>query len=120
MAGLEDKLSGILSDPEAVSKLRSLGAALGLDTSSVSQPPPAVKAYPTAPYSNQGNSEEFTSTLMRLAPMLSSMGRDDDVSCLLNSLRPFLSEPRRARLDQAGKMLRVMKMLPIIKESGLM
>ena len=33
MSGLEDKLSGILSDPEAMAKLKSLGDALGLDTS---------------------------------------------------------------------------------------
>lgn len=119
MAGLEDKLSGILSDPEAVSKLRSLGAALGLDTSGSNQPPAnTTKAFLTPSVSYGGSTDELTSTLMRLAPMLSSMGRDDDITCLLNSLRPFLSEPRRARLDQAGKMLRVMKLLPIIKESG--
>ncbi len=121
MAGLEDKLSGILSDPEAVSKLRSLGAALGLDTSGTGyQPSSAAKSPAAVSYSGNGSSDELASTLMRLAPMLSDMGRDDDVSCLLNSLRPFLSEQRRARLDQAGKMLRVMKLLPIIKESGFM
>lgn len=121
MSGLEDKLSGILSDPEAVSKLRSLGAALGLDTGSNNQThQPAPKTYSPAVSSYSQNTDELTSTLMRLAPMLSNMGRDDDVSCLLNSLRPFLSEQRRARLEQAGKMLRVMKLLPIIKESGLM
>lgn len=119
MAGLEDKLSGILSDPEAMSKLKALGQSLGLDTGGMPQKPP--------PQSTQGfglpqisGNDETVSALMRLAPLLADMGKDDEVSCLLNSLRPFLSEPRRQRLDQAGKMLKVMRLLPLIKNTGLM
>ncbi len=123
MAGLEDKLSGILSDPEAISKLKSLGQALGLDTGSMpSMPAPNTqKSGPSLPFQSQSTgNDEMVSSLMRLAPLLSDMGKDDEVSCLLNSLRPFLSESRRHRLDQAGKMLKVMRLLPIIKNSGLM
>ncbi|MBQ2688144.1 MAG: hypothetical protein IJF52_05915 [Clostridia bacterium] len=109
MAGLEDKLSGILSDPEAVMKLKSLGSALGLDTGNT--PPKSM------PFINQ--SDDMTSTLMRLAPLLADMSKDDEVSCLLNALRPFLSEPRRERLEQAGKMLKVMKLLPLLRGWGI-
>ena len=123
MAGLEDKLSGILSDPEAVSKLRALGQAMGLDTGSMpSNPAPNTqKSGFSLPFQNQSSgNDEMVSSLMRLAPLLSDMGKDDEVSCLLNSLRPFLSEGRRHRLDQAGKMLKVMRFLPLIKGSGLL
>lgn len=122
MSGLEDKLSGILSDPEAVSKLKSLGQALGLDTSApVPQSTPAVNQVFNLPFGNkaQGN-DEMMSTLMRIAPLLSDMGKDDEASCLLNSLRPFLSEHRRQRLDQAGKMLKIMRLLPLIKGTGIL
>ena len=122
MSGLEDKLAGILSDPEAVSKLKSLGQALGLDTSApVPQNPPALNQGFNLPFGNktQGN-DEMMSTLMRIAPLLSDMGRDDEVSCLLNSLKPFLSEHRRQRLDQAGKMLKIMRLLPLIKGTGIL
>lgn len=123
MSSFEDKLSGILSDPEAVMKLKSLGSALGLDTSSVPTPKPQVQntsfSLPVANQSQGGGNDEMMSALMRLAPLLSDMGKDDEVSCLLNSLRPFLSEPRRSRLDQAGKMLKVMRLLPLIRGSGL-
>lgn len=121
MSSLEDKLSGILSDPDAVSKLKSLGQALGLDTTSA----PAQKQVPQStgfslPFMSQASgNEEMMSTLMRLAPLLADMGKDDEISCLLNSLRPFLSEHRRLRLDEAGKMLKVMRLLPIIRGSGL-
>lgn len=122
MSTLEDKLSGILSDPEAVSKLKSLGSALGLDTSGVNaQPKPQPQQGFSLPFmgQNTGN-DETISTLMRLAPLLSDMGRDDETACLLNALKPFLSEQRRVRLEQAGKMLKVMRLLPVIKNSGLM
>ena len=124
MSGLEEKLSGILSDPEAVSKLKSLGSALGLDTGAPS--PQKAEAQSTGfnlPFLNQRQNspnDETLSSLMRLAPLLADMGKDDEVSCLVNSLRPFLSEKRRSRLDEAGKMLKVMRLLPIIKNSGLM
>ncbi|MBQ2824812.1 MAG: hypothetical protein IJF19_00935 [Clostridia bacterium] len=124
MSGLEDKLSGILSDPEAVAKLKSLGDALGLDTSggfpqkSQPQQKPSGFNLPFSPL-GQGN-DETLGAIMRLAPLLSDMSKDDEASCLLNSLRPFLSEQRRTRLDQAGKMLKVMRLLPLIKNSGLM
>ncbi len=121
MSTLEDKLSGILSDPEAVSKLKSLGSALGLDTSGTvpSQKPQPQQSF-NLPFMGQTPvNDETLSTLMRLAPLLSDMGKDDETACLLNSLRPFLSEPRRARLEQAGKMLKVMRLLPLIRGSGL-
>lgn len=126
MSGLEDKLSGILSDPEAMAKLKSLGDALGLDTSGgiPQKPQPSIKQSLggfNLPFADgaKGN-DETLGAIMRLAPLLADMGRDDEASCLLNSLRPFLSEQRRLRLDQAGKMLRVMRLLPLIKNSGLM
>lgn len=122
MSGLEDKLSGILSDPEAVSKLKSLGQALGLDTSGGISPQPSKPQQSfNIPFmgQNSGN-DETLSTLMRLAPLLSDMGKDDETACLLNALKPFLSQPRQMRLEQAGKMLRVMRLLPLIKGSGIL
>lgn len=131
MSNLEDKLTGILSDPEAVGKLKALGEALGLDTQGgLPQSPKPREAPPresttaqgfNLPFLNQGSDkDEMISTLMRLAPLLSDMGRDDEATCLLNSLSPFLSEPRRKRLEQAQKMLKVMRLLPVIRSTGLL
>ncbi len=123
MSGLEDKLAGILSDPEAVSKLKSLGQALGLDTSGgfpAQQKPQPQQSFNLPFMGQSGGNDETLSTIMRLAPLLSDMGKDDETACLLNALKPFLSEQRRMRLEQAGKMLKVMRLLPLIKNSGLM
>jgi len=118
MSSLEDKLSSILSDPDAVNKLKSLGQAMGLDTSGGFSPKPQQNL--NLPFMGQGaNGDETMSTLMRLAPLLSDMGKDDETACLLNALKPFLSEGRRLRLEQAGKMLKVMRLLPLLRGSGI-
>lgn len=117
MGELEDKLSGILSDPEAMSKLQSLGRSLGLDTGGFGNnqsPPPAPVPVPFG-----SRNEDLGAMLMRLAPLLADINRDDETACLLNALKPFLSPSRQQRLEQAGKMLRVMKLLPVIKNTGL-
>lgn len=119
MGELEDKLSSILSDPEAMSKLQTLGRSLGLDTGGLGRnvsPAPAPSPVSSL-FSQKG--DDLSTMLMRLAPLLSDMGKDDETACLLNALKPFLSKPRQQRLEQAGKMLRVMKLLPVIKNTGL-
>ena len=45
---------------------------------------------------------------------------DDSRVQLIYALRPHLSEERRARADTAVKMLKLLDMLPLIKESGLL
>ena len=48
----------------------------------------------------------------------SSWGRTDSTR-LLRALRPMLSERRRQKLDQALKLLQFMRVLPLLKSSGL-
>lgn len=58
-------------------------------------------------------------TMIRLAPLLGNLNQEDDTTRLLHSLRPFLSERRREKLDQAGKILQLLKILPVLKEINL-
>lgn len=59
-------------------------------------------------------------SIMKLAPLLSSAQQDDDTTRLLYALRPLLGEDRRKKLDEAVKMLKMMKMLPLLKGSGIL
>ena len=45
--------------------------------------------------------------------------KPDDRSQLLLALKPHLSPARQERVDQAVKILRIMDILPLLKESGL-
>ena len=50
---------------------------------------------------------------------MSSYSADDEVSRLLNALRPFLGEEKLRRLDQAQRLMKLIKVIPLIKDSGL-
>ena len=142
MADLETALSGILSDPEAMSKIMDLGKSLGLTESGSSETEKVTpKNEQTTPASSfdslssltsllKGNSSadnhsgafETTAVMSKLAtflPLINKMNSEDETTALLNALRPFLSEQKRRRLDDAGKMLRVMKILPFLSSTGL-
>ena len=51
--------------------------------------------------------------------MMSSFAEDDDVSRLLNALRPFLSEEKQQKLDRAQRLMKLVRIIPLIKDSGV-
>jgi hypothetical protein len=101
MSEMQDAINQILSDPEAMKQVQSLGEQLGL-----SKPQPKPEP-------------EGLGALTKLAPLMNSFSADDEVSRLLEALRPFLGEEKRRRLDQAARLMRLIKVIPLIKDSGL-
>lgn len=45
--------------------------------------------------------------------------RDDERSRLLLALKPHLSPPRREKVDTAVKLLKLIDLLPLLKDSGI-
>ena len=101
MSEMQDAIHQILSDPEAMKQVQSLGEQLGL-----SKPQPKPEP-------------EGLGALTKLAPLMNRFSADDEVSRLLEALRPFLGEEKRRRLDQAARLMRLIKVIPLIKDSGL-
>lgn len=110
MSDIQDQINKILSDPEALKQVQSLGAQLGLSGAEPKKPEP--KPEPPA-------GGEMMSAITQLAPMMSSFSQDDEVSRLLSSLRPFLSEEKRQKLDKAQRLMKLVRIIPLIKDSGL-
>lgn len=125
MADLQSAVNAIMSDPAAMEQIRSLGSMLGIGDSA----PPTEKPSgdvasllssltgsspkPEPPPSAGG---DMLGTMMKVAPLLGRLNEENDSTRLLNALKPFLSEKRRQRADQAIKLLAVIKLLPLIKE----
>lgn len=110
MADLSDKLSSILSDPAAMQEIAALASQLGMEAPGVhKEPPPAPDS-----------GADTAALLSGLMPVLSSMKADDDTTRLLEAMRPFLSEERRAKLDRAKRLIRLMKLMPMIKDLPLL
>ena len=109
MSELQDTINQIMRDPEAMRQVQSLGEKLGLSGK------PAPPAAPSVP---GGNSEMMTA-LSKLAPLMSSAAPNDETTALLNALKPFLSGEKLQRLQSAGRLIRLVRMIPLLRESGM-
>lgn len=59
--------------------------------------------------------------IMKLGEMMSAMNRADDKNTqLLLALKPHLRPENRKKVDNALKLMKIMGLLPLIKESGIM
>lgn len=114
MDNIQEAISKIMSDPEAMNQVQSLGKMLGLGSGSNSEPPP-----PKVENNNNTISNEMVSKLTQIMPLFNQLRQEDDTTRLLSALRPFLSEEKRAKLDTAKRMLQFMKLIPLLRESGL-
>lgn len=59
------------------------------------------------------------SVLSRLAPLLGELSRRDERADFIAALKPLLSEERQKRADDAIKIIRLVSVLPLLKEQGL-
>lgn len=121
MDDLNQKISEVLSDPESMKQLTELatmlGAQPGVHNEEPSPKPPMPDLSALGSLGSLGGSD--LGMLTRLMPMLSSVSRQDDTTRLLSAIRPFLSEERKLKLDEANKLLRMMKLLPLLKDFKL-
>lgn len=113
MDDLNAKISEVLSDPESMKQLSQLASMLGSEPGLHSD----AEKPSTEPPSIPGT--ESLAMMTRLAPMLGSIGAEDDTTRLLSAIRPFLSDDRRKKLDEASKLLRMMKLLPLLRNFNL-
>lgn len=145
MPDFQDSINKILSNPEALKQIQSLSAQLGLSNKmpelqnnksqrenrkSINTSNNNQSIYPSnennqpknfGSLSNIANSfsPEMLSMVTKFAPLLQNVGKEDDTTKLLNSLRPFLGIEKQEKIDKAEKMLKLLKLLPLIKDNGL-
>ena len=147
MDDLNQQIQQILSDPQSMQQLQAMAASLGLGGgSSPTVTTPAVttqqQAAPPQPAPPQnvpdlsgllaslgggsapapgigGLSPDVLQTVGKLAPLLSQVNREDDSTRLLRALRPLLGTARQQKLDEAIKILQMMRLFPLLKNSGL-
>ncbi len=58
-------------------------------------------------------------SVAKLAGLLSSAGSTSNDERLLLALKPLLREENRSKVDTALRMLKLISLLPLLKESGL-
>ena len=107
MDDLNAKLNAILNDPGAMQEIAALASSLGADAPGVHTNP----APPPAPSDSMG-----LGAMSALMPLLGSFKAEDETTRLLDAIRPFLSAERQQKLDKAKKLIRIMRLLPMLRE----
>lgn len=123
MDDITSKISQVLSDPKALEQIQELSTMLGLSDTSQSQSSNKENV-------DEKNSElsvfdsfsspQLLSLIPKIAPLLSDIGKEDDTTRFLHSLRPFLSDKRKEKLDEASKLIRMMRLFSLIKDTNLL
>ena len=114
MEDLSQKLRELLNDPSAMEQIKGLTGLLGAKTEEETpaqptpQPPAAAMPDP-----------KMLGSVMKLMPLLGSVNREDDSTRLLRALKPFLHSDRARRVDSASRLLGIMKLLPLLRGTGL-
>ncbi len=106
MEDLNGKLAELLGDPASMERIKKMAEGL-LGSGSESVPETEPDGMPDA------------QTLMRAVSLLKNAGQNDSRIQLLQALKPNLSDTRRDRVDTAIKLMRLMEIAPLIKDTGL-
>lgn len=116
MDDLSEMLAGILNDPESMERVRKMAEGF-LGTEGEPQAAKTSEASPLGDIADMLGAEDL-GAIVNIISRLKSAGNDNRAQ-LLTALKPHLSEPRREKVDTAIKILKVLEILPLIKDSGL-
>lgn len=128
MDELMQKLEGILSTKEGQEQLKNLQNMFFGEQDSANNDQPnegglnSLSSLMSA--SNQStNDQQFNidpQMIMTLQKVMSGMNKNDKNTQLLLALKPHFSQKRQEKVDKAVGLMRIMSMLPMLKESGIL
>ena len=100
-----DDLSSLLSSvsPEDMEKIKSIASSLAPELSGIGSNEPIPDAPKPSP----------------LIGLMQSVNSSDEKSELIKALKPFLSDEKKQRADEALRMLKLIKILPLLKEINI-
>ncbi len=124
MDDLTAGLNQILSDPQSIAQIQAIMGSLGLgneqqntQTNQNTQTPPTQN---TAPNIGGMGEADIMAMMANLAPLLGQIKQEDSSTRLLNALIPMLSDKRQEKATQAIRILQLMKLFPLLKDSGML
>ena len=111
MEDFREQLSALLENPEGMKMLSDLaGSFMNSEKEPAQSAPTPELNLPDIPL-------EKLEMFMKIGGALSS-DCDDDRSRLLLALKPHLSPERQAKVDKTIKLLKLIEILPLLRESG--
>lgn len=116
MDDIMSRINDLLSDEESVRQLSELAQILVSGNEGETQEErPAEEAADT-----QSGEQPDISSILKLTSLIGSASQQDKNTDLLLALKPHLKEEKQKRVDKAIKLLRLLAIWNIAKESGLL
>lgn len=140
MSDIVSQLQNILGSKEGQDKLKSITDMLGgsqgenndLDLSSLSslfsngsnedksEPPPSNIGSEEADAGGFDFSGIDINMIMKAQQLLSGMNKEDNNTMLIKALKPHIKPERSHKIDEALKIMQLISMLPLLKDSGIL
>lgn len=118
MEDLNEKLAEILNDPESMNRVRKMAESLLGNQRQEDTPPPAPPILSNNENGGISGGDELRAVMNIMSRLKNE--KNDSRTQLLLALKPHLSEPKQAKVDTAVKILRLLDLLPYLKESGVL
>lgn len=116
---LSDKLKSILSDPDSLNSILSMASALGLGASANKNEDYDEKKTDDTTPEDAVASNAIKPTAALSLPVPKIQNTDDRVNLLL-SIKPFLSERKRKKVDSIVKALGAAKIISAYKDIDIL
>ena len=124
MEDLTGKISDILNDPTMMNTLKGLTGLLDPSEQKNSEQEDSTEKSNSDSCDNDssgfGLSPELIQMILKIMPILSSIKKEDKYTRFLDALCPLLSEAKQEKLKGASKILQIIRLLPLLKETGLL
>lgn len=117
MDDISEKLAEILNDPDSLNRVREMAEnILGNNQNHKSTPP--VSNNSKSLFDGMDLDPAQIGKIMSIMSRLRS-DKEDTRARLLLALKPHLSTPRQEKVDTAIKLLKIIDLLPFLKDSGI-
>ena len=102
MEDMDSRLNALLSDPEAMGRIRALAQQLSGE-SAASSPPPSPEPPPPSQQEDDGFDPML---LLKFLPLLQELRQDNSSQSMqfLSAMRPFLKPERQPKVERAVKL----------------
>lgn len=113
MDDIMSKINSLLSDEESVRQLSELAEMLVSDYGSNNN-------NKNENVSTSSDSQPDLESMLKITSLIGEASKTDKNADLLLALKPHLGEEKQKRVDKAIKLLKLMAILNIAKESGVL
>lgn len=119
MDNMMEKMQSLLSDPESMQQLQELAQMLQSDSGNgESDTAEHTEAAEPAADTDGGVGLDF-GALMKVSQLMGAAEQNEDTALLL-ALKPHLKAERQKKVEKAVKMLKLLSVWTMLKESGML